>query len=351
MKLSPVARALAARGARHVVVHTGQHYDPEMSDAFFRDLCLPRPDHALGVGSGSHARQTAAIMDRLEPVCESTGPDVVLVYGDVNSTVAAALVAAKLGIAVGHVEAGLRSRDRTMPEELNRVVTDHIADLLFAPSREAVENLSNEGLPPEHIHFVGNVMIDALAAALPAARALDAPRRHGVKPGQYTIVTLHRPANVDDPATLCELLGALALLGRDGPVLFPVHPRTQARIQTLGVDTMAMPNVRVLAPLPYLEMVGLTSDAALVITDSGGLQEETTWLGVPCVTVRPNTERPITCTVGTNRLVAPRREAIRQAVSAARGLQPLPPSPLIERWDGRAGERIAAVVCDGARFD
>jgi UDP-N-acetylglucosamine 2-epimerase (non-hydrolysing) len=350
MKLAPVARALAARGTRHIVVHTGQHYDPEMSDAFFRDLCLPRPDHALGVGSGSHARQTAAIMDGFEPVCAATKPDVVLVYGDVNSTLAAALVAAKLGIAVGHVEAGLRSRDRTMPEELNRVVTDHVADLLFAPSRDAVENLGDEGLPPEHIHFVGNVMIDTLAAALPAARALDAPRRHGVKPGNYTIVTLHRPANVDDPATLCELLGVLALLGRDGPVLFPVHPRTQARIQTLDVDPTTTSGVRLLQPLPYLEMLGLTSDAALVITDSGGLQEETTWLGVPCVTVRPNTERPLTCTAGTNRLVAPRREAIRQAVSAARA-HPPPGPPVIERWDGHAGERIAAVLCDGARYD
>ncbi|PYP19770.1 MAG: UDP-N-acetylglucosamine 2-epimerase (non-hydrolyzing) [Gemmatimonadetes bacterium] len=348
MKLAPVARALAARGVRHVVVHTGQHYDPEMSDAFFRDLSLPRPDYALGVGSGSHARQTAAIMDRFEPICEAAAPEVVLVYGDVNSTAAAALVAAKLGIAVGHVEAGLRSRDRTMPEEINRLVTDHVASLLFAPSREAAENLCREGLSPERIHFVGNVMIDSLVATIPAARALAAPRAHGVARGEYTIATLHRPANVDDAATLCELLGALGQLAADGPVLFPVHPRTQARIRTLRLTVGAGDGVRLLEPLPYLEMLGLISDAGLVITDSGGLQEETTWLGVPCVTVRPNTERPITCTIGTNRLVSPHREAIAQAARAARAQRP-PTPPVIERWDGRAAERIAAVLCDGAR--
>jgi len=350
MKLAPVARALAARGARHEVVHTGQHYDPEMSEAFFRDLRLPRADHALDVGSGSHARQTAAIMERFEPLCETLAPDIVLVYGDVNSTVAAALVAAKMGIAVGHVEAGLRSRDRTMPEELNRIVTDHLADVLFAPSPDAVENLCAEGVSGPQVHFVGNVMIDSLVVALPVARALEAPRRHGVAKGQYTIVTLHRPANVDDPATLCELLGALGQVSKHSPMLFPVHPRTRERMKTMGVDVAAMNGVRVLEPLPYLEMLGLVSDAGLVITDSGGLQEETSWLGIPCVTVRPNTERPITCAVGTNRLVAPRRDAIQDAAREAVAQRPATP-PLIDRWDGRTGERIAAVLCDGARFD
>src|SRR5204862_4294035 len=234
MKLAPVARALAARGARHVVVHTGQHYDPEMSDAFFRDLRLPRPDHALGVGSGSHAHQTAAVMQGLEPVCVAEQPDVVLVYGDVNSTVAAALVAAKLGIRVAHVEAGLRSRDWSMPEEINRVVTDRVSDLLFAPSVDAVENLAAEGVQSERMHLVGNVMIDSLVAALPAASSLRAPARHRVAAGSYVVVTLHRPSNVDDPATLRELLDALVLLGENGPVLFPVHPRTRARIAALG---------------------------------------------------------------------------------------------------------------------
>jgi UDP-N-acetylglucosamine 2-epimerase (non-hydrolysing) len=349
MKLAPVARALAARGARHTVVHTGQHYDPEMSEAFFRDLQLPRADHALDVGSGSHAKQTALIMERFEPLCQTLKPDVVLVYGDVNSTVAAALVAAKLGIRVGHVEAGLRSRDRTMPEELNRLVTDHLADILFAPSPDGVENLRAEGIAGPHVHFVGNVMIDSLIVALPAARALEAPRRHGLAKGQYTVVTLHRPANVDDPATLGELLGALGQISHGGPMLFPVHPRTRARMQTLGAAG-ATNGVRILEPLPYLEMLGLVSDAGLVITDSGGLQEETSWLGVPCVTVRPNTERPITCAVGTNRLVAPRRDAIQDAARDAVAQRPATP-PVIDRWDGHTGERIAAVLCDGARFD
>jgi len=270
MKLAPVARALATRGARHIIVHTGQHYDPEMSDTFFRDLGLPRPDHALEVGSGSHAHQTATIMERFEPVCIAETPDVVLVYGDVNSTVAAALVAAKLGTRVGHVEAGLRSRDRTMPEELNRIVTDQLADILFAPSRDAVENLCREGIPVERVHFVGNVMIDSLGAALPEARALDMPSRHGLAPRNYTLVTLHRPANVDDPHTLRELLETLGALALEGPVLFPVHPRTRARIGRLNGNGV-VDGLRLMEPLPYLEMFGLVADAAVVLTDSGGL--------------------------------------------------------------------------------
>jgi len=349
MKLAPVARALATRGSRHVVVHTGQHYDPEMSDAFFRDLQLPRPDHALGVGSGSHAQQTAAVMQGLEPVLLAERPDVVLVYGDVNSTVAAALVSAKLQIKVAHVEAGLRSRDRTMPEELNRIVTDHLADLLLAPSRDALENLSQEGIPADRVHFVGNVMIDSLKVALPAARALAMPRRMGLGTGGYTVVTLHRPANVDQPDTLAELLTTLSRLSKDGPVLFPVHPRTRAQIARLN-GKATVDGVRLLDPLPYLEMLGLVWEADLVITDSGGLQEETTWLGVPCVTVRPTTERPITCLAGTNRLVAPRCDAITVAARDARIARPANP-PMLERWDGGTGDRIAAVLCDGARFD
>jgi len=237
-----------------------------------------------------------------------------------------------------------------MPEEINRVVTDHVADLLFAPSRDAVENLLAEGIPAERIHFVGNVMVDSLVTALPAARALAAPARHGLERRGYTVATLHRPGNVDDPSALRELLAALALLEADGPVLFPVHPRTQARIEALGLNRAEQNGVRLLEPIAYLEMLGLVLEAGLVITDSGGLQEETTWLGVPCVTVRPNTERPITCTMGTNRLVPPRREAIRDAACEARVRRP-PAPPVIERWDGRAGERIAAALCEGARFD
>ena len=350
MKLAPVARALAARpGVQHRIVHTGQHYDPDMSDVFFRELGLPRPDYHLDVGSASHAQQTAAIMRRFEPICVETAPELVLVYGDVNSTVAAALVAAKLGIRVGHVEAGLRSRDWSMPEEINRVVTDRVSDLLFAPSVDAVENLAAEGVPSERIHLVGNVMIDTLVAALPAASALGAPGRHRVTARSYVLVTLHRPSNVDDPATLRELLDALVLLGESGPVLFPVHPRTRARIAALGVNGLNG-GLRLLEPLPYLEMLGLVSAADLVITDSGGLQEETTYLGVPCVTVRPGTERPITCTEGTNRLAPPERAAIREAAAAARARRRNSPTT-IERWDGKAAERIAAVICDGERFD
>jgi len=349
MKLAPVARALAARQVRHVIVHTGQHYDPAMSDAFFRDLRLPVPDHALDVGSASHARQTAMIMERLEPVLLAEQPDVVLVYGDVNSTVAAALVATKLGILTGHVEAGLRSRDRSMPEELNRLVTDHLADLLFTPSRDAIENLRQEGIPADRIQFVGNVMIDSLKIALPTARALGMPRRLGLQTGSYTVVTLHRPGNVDNPETLAELLATLSQLAVDGPVLFPVHPRTRAQIVRLNGKATGN-GVRLVDPLPYLEMLGLVWEADLVITDSGGLQEETTWLGVPCVTVRPTTERPITCTAGTNRLAASRRDAITGAARDARGARPAVP-PVLERWDGSAGDRIAAVLCERARFD
>jgi len=316
---------------------------------FFQELGLPRPDYHLDVGSASHAQQTAAIMTRFEPICVETAPELVLVYGDVNSTMAAALVATKLGIRVGHVEAGLRSRDWSMPEEINRVVTDRVSDLLFAPSRDAVENLAAEGVPSERVHLVGNVMIDSLVAALPAASALGAPARHRVGERSYVLVTLHRPSNVDDPATLRALLDALVLLGENGPVLFPVHPRTRARIVSLGVNGLDG-GLQLLEPLPYLEMLGLVSAADLVITDSGGLQEETTYLGVPCVTVRPSTERPITCTEGTNRLAPPERDAIRDAAAAARARRRNTPAG-IERWDGKAAERIAAVICDGARFD
>jgi UDP-N-acetylglucosamine 2-epimerase (non-hydrolysing) len=351
MKLAPVARALATRPAvRHVVVHTGQHYHTELSDAFFRDLAIPPPECNLGVGSGSHGQQTGAIMQRLEPLCVGLRPDVVLVYGDVNSTVAAALVAAKLGARVAHVEAGLRSRDWSMPEEINRVVTDRVSDLLFAPSRDAVDNLRGEGVPAERIHFVGNVMIDSLVAALPAARAAGAPARYGASGCPYTLVTLHRPSNVDDPAVLGQLVETLTALAADAPVLFPVHPRTRARLEKAGLARTRVSGLQWLDPLPYLDMLSLVLSAGVVLTDSGGLQEETTYLGVPCVTVRPGTERPITCQEGTNRLVPPLREAIEHAVLDARRTRPNTP-PAIERWDGDAAARIAAVLCEGARYD
>jgi len=350
MKVAPIARVFAARSTvRHVIVHTGQHYDPEMSDAFFHDLGLPRPQANLEVGSGSHAQQTAAIMQRFEPVLLDVRPDLVLVYGDVNSTVATALVATKLGVPVGHVEAGLRSRDWSMPEEINRVVTDRLSDLLFAPSRDAVENLRVEGVPAERVHFVGNIMIDSLVALLPEARRRNGLARHGVAERGYALVTLHRPANVDDPTTLREVLGALDELGADYPVLFPVHPRTQARVRALDWASRHA-GLHFMPPIPYTEMLGLTLGAGLVITDSGGVQEETTYLGVPCLTVRPNTERPITCIRGTNRLVAANRAAIIAAAHERWGRYS-PDGCAIERWDGHTAERIAAVVCDGERFD
>ena len=350
MKLAPLARCFAARpDVRHTTVHTGQHYDAGMSAAFFGDLAIPPPDHDLGVGSASHAQQTAAIMQRIEPVLVATRPDLVLVYGDVNSTVAAALVAAKLGLRVGHVEAGLRSGDWGMPEEINRVVTDRLSDLLFTPSRDADENLRAEGVPAERIHFVGNVMIDSLVHALPAARSRQALTRWGLKGRPYAVVTLHRPSNVDDPATLGGLFEALETLGRELPVVFPVHPRTRARLVALGLCPSAGSGLRLLDPVGYLDMLSLVETAALVITDSGGLQEETTFLGVPCLTVRPNTERPITCTRGTNRLVAPAGDTLVAAARDVLGAASGAPT-CIDRWDGKTAERIARVVLDGAAF-
>src|SRR5213082_1664715 len=329
MKLAPVDRELVKRGVEHVIVHTGQHYDRGMSDAFFEELWIPVPDYHLGVGSGSHARQTADVMQRLEPILVELRPDLLLVYGDVNSTLAAALVAAKLGVRVGHVEAGLRSGDWTMPEEINRVVTDRLSELLLTPSRDAGDNLVAEGISVDRIEFVGNVMIDSLCWALPQAAKRDVAARYDVRGVGYAVVTLHRPANVDDPAVLRELLAALDQIGRKMTVLFPVHPRTRERIQTLGFRPDPSGHLRLLEPLGYLDMLGLVAASQLVITDSGGLQEETTFLGVPCVTVRPNTERPVTCSYGTNRLVAPRRDALLGAVERAVACRS-PARPLIE---------------------
>ena len=350
VKLAPVARALATQpGVEHIVVHTGQHYDPLLSESFFTELEIPEPKHNLEVGSLSHAQQTARIMECFEPLCGELQPDWVLVYGDVNSTVAAALVAAKLGVRVAHVEAGLRSYDRSMPEEHNRVVTDHLADLLFAPSRDAIANLAREGIPAARVAFVGNVMIDSLVHARPQARRLRTAERLGLPEGKFALVTLHRPSNVDDAAVFGGLCDALAEISRERPTLFPVHPRSQARLTESGLVTR-LGTVRLSEPLPYLAMLDLTESAGLVITDSGGIQEETTFLGVPCLTVRPNTERPITVEQGTNRLVAPTRDAILAAArnGRARGGGP---APQIERWDGRAAERIVAALVEGRRFD
>jgi UDP-N-acetylglucosamine 2-epimerase (non-hydrolysing) len=348
MKVAPVLRAVSVRnGVDQALVHTGQHYDEAMSDRFFADLGLPRPTVNLEVGSATHAVQTAKIMTEFEPVLERLQPTWVLVYGDVNSTLACTLVAAKAGVRVAHVEAGLRSRDRTMPEEINRLVTDQLADLLFTPSRDADANLQAEGIPASRIRFVGNVMVDTLLTLREQARKLQAPEVHQVAGREYAVTTFHRPSNVDSEGPLAEILGALDDLATRMPVLFPIHPRTRRRLHEFGLDRLAS-RVRLLEPLSYLETISLVDRAALVLTDSGGLQEETTVLGVPCLTARPNTERPVTITEGTNRLVPSTRVGINAAVAAVLeqraqgGVHAARP----EGWDGKAGERIAAILAD-----
>jgi UDP-N-acetylglucosamine 2-epimerase (non-hydrolysing) len=338
MKAAPVIRALHDRNqVQQSLVHTGQHYDANMSDVFFSQLDIPAPDVNLGVGSGSHARQTAEIMIRLEPVLLEYKPDIVLVYGDVNSTVAAALVCSKLLIRVGHVEAGLRSFDRGMPEEVNRIVTDRLADLLFTPSEDGDQNLQSEGVEAWKIHRVGNVMIDSLIRLLPSAIA---SQRDGV-PDRYALVTLHRPSNVDNNATLSRLIESLLEVSTQLDVVFPVHPRTRQRLATIGTNVT---NLHLLEPLPYIEFLALQRQATVVITDSGGIQEETTYLGVPCLTLRDNTERPVTVNLGTNVLVGQNADKLRCELTkilenkAKVGTVP----PL---WDGHAGERIAEILC------
>lgn len=331
-KLAPVYRAAAVIGAEQIIVHTGQHYDDQLSGAFFRDLGIPAPEINLLVGSETHAVQTARIMERFEPLLLAHRPDWVLVYGDVNSTMAAALVAAKLGIRLAHVEAGLRSYDRTMPEEINRMVTDRLADLLLTPSRDADETLRAEGEPEEEIIFVGNVMIDSLLYALPAARATRFRHQLGVD-GRAVVVTLHRPSNVDDPDRLRALIASLREIALERPVIFPIHPRTRQRIAESHLD---LGGVTALQPVTYLQMLDLVFGAHAVITDSGGLQEETTALGIPCLTVRENTERPITITEGTNRLAPNPLELPALVRSSGRAHTPRRP----EGWDGHAGERI-----------
>ncbi|HZO12273.1 MAG TPA: UDP-N-acetylglucosamine 2-epimerase (non-hydrolyzing), partial [Polyangiaceae bacterium] len=301
MKLAPCHRAFAALGdVEQLVVHTGQHYDDAMSDSFFRDLEIPPPDINLGVGSASHAVQTARIMERFEPVALEHGPEWVVVYGDVNSTAAVALVCSKIDLRLAHVEAGLRSGDRSMPEEINRLVTDRLADLLLTPSRDADENLRREGVESNRIVFVGNVMVDTLLHGLPRARKELMREQLGLREGEYALVTIHRPSNVDAPERLADLMRALGIVARQIPVVFPVHPRTRSRLS--ASDRGALAAVNLLDPLPYHRMLDLTAGARLVITDSGGLQEETTALGIPCLTVRENTERPVTVTEGTNQL-------------------------------------------------
>ncbi|MGP3934177.1 non-hydrolyzing UDP-N-acetylglucosamine 2-epimerase [Nonomuraea sp. KM88] len=340
VKAAPVVRALGELGVRQGIIHTGQHYDALMSDVFFADLGLPEPVANLGVGSGSHARQTAALLVGLEEVVQEQEPDLVVVYGDVNSTLAAILVCAKLGVKTAHVEAGLRSFDRGMPEEVNRVVTDALADVLFATSPEALSYLASEGVPASKVHLVGNPMIDSLYAALPSLDPEPVVERLGL-PGRYAVATLHRPANVDTAEAAKELVDAVLDVSRQIPLVVPVHPRGKARLAEAGL--VDGPSVKVVDPLGYVDFLSLVRGAALVVTDSGGVQEETTVLGVPCLTVRPNTERPITITHGTNRLVTPALLPAAAEKSLADGAS-TPAGELPVLWDGQAGPRIAKVI-------
>lgn len=356
MKIAPIMRAFAERPGHFepLLVHTGQHYDVAMNERFFQQLRIPNPDISLEVGSGSHAVQTAEVMKRFEPVLDQHQPDVVLVVGDVNSTIACALVAAKKGIKVVHVEAGLRARDRTMPEEINRILTDQLSDRLYVTEAEAIDNLVAEGIDREKIAFVGNVMIDTLLAclseAVPASNSLSlsfegpggAARRVAFeKAGTYGVLTLHRPSNVDGPGALQSLLMTVAEISNRLPIAFPIHPRTQAKITEFELASLIdLPSIALLPPLGYLEMLGLMREAQLVLTDSGGVQEETTALGVPCLTLRENTERPVTIEQGTNILVGTNADAILGAATSVlanggrRGRIPV-------LWDGNASQRIA----------
>jgi UDP-N-acetylglucosamine 2-epimerase (non-hydrolysing) len=327
------------------LIHTGQHYDAEMSDVFFRDLQLPRPDRFLGVGSGSHAEQTARVMVAFERACVEERPDLVVVVGDVNSTMACAITAKKLCIPVAHIEAGLRSRDWTMPEEVNRVVTDAISDLLFTPAREADENLVREGIPPERIYFVGNVMIDCLLAQLPKTEHRHTLQRFGVAAGTYATLTLHRPSNVDDPEVLSGIVEVMIELSRQLPIVWPIHPRSSKMLEQSGLlDRIKHhPDFKLTDPLGYLDMLTLTQRARMILTDSGGLQEEATVLGVPCITLRQNTERPVTVAVGANQLAGNRPEGIRAAAQSVLDGKRLN-IRIPELWDGKTAVRIVDVL-------
>ncbi|MBX6324243.1 MAG: UDP-N-acetylglucosamine 2-epimerase (non-hydrolyzing), partial [Rhodospirillaceae bacterium] len=338
MKIAPIWRLLArADWCRVRLVHTGQHYDPSMSDAFFRDLGLPAPDRHLDGGSGTHAEQTGRVMVAYERLCLDEPPAWAIVVGDVNSTLACALAAKKLGLRVAHLEAGLRSRDMSMPEEINRVLTDRIADLLWTPSADADDNLRAEGVPAERIDRVGNVMIDALVMMREAIGASRVRCALGLAPRAYGVVTLHRPANVDEPDTLAAILGALARVAGRLPLVLPMHPRIKARLAGLsGQAGCAAGRLRLVEALGYVDFMGLVSEAAVVVTDSGGVQEETTYLGIPCITVRPSTERPVTVTLGTNRLARPDEIAPLVEAALAGDWPKGRPVPL---WDGHAAER------------
>ncbi|HPD31076.1 MAG TPA: UDP-N-acetylglucosamine 2-epimerase (non-hydrolyzing) [Phycisphaerae bacterium] len=349
MKIAPLMRAYRRYPAiEAMIVHTGQHYDDRLSDLFFRELEIPKPDINLEVGSGSHAVQTAEIMKRFEPVALEQQPDWVVVVGDVNSTIACALVAKKLGIRVAHVEAGLRSFDRTMPEEINRLLTDAISDLLFVSEPSGIENLRREGVDGDKVHFVGNVMIDTLRSNLEKADRSSILSDLGLEPGRYNVVTLHRPSNVDNAESLGRIADALEVIQQDLPTVFPMHPRTRNNLQKLGLAERfaGMKQLRIVEPAGYLDFLKLMGRAAVVLTDSGGIQEETTILGVWCLTLRDNTERPATITNGTNRLVGNNPAKV---IAAYKECRKAPPSKTMvpEKWDGHAAERVAEVMVGG----
>lgn len=349
MKIAPIIHAIRAHNAqgptrseiKFSLVHTGQHYDAAMSDVFFRELGIPTPDFNLEVGSGSHAVQTAQVMLKFEPVLLAEKPDWVVVVGDVNSTVACALVASKLGVKVAHVEAGLRSFDRSMPEEINRLATDAMADLLLTPSEDANENLRREGVPEEKVKLVGNIMIDALVANLPAARASQVLQKFGLSSAGFIYVTLHRPSNVDSPQSLRAIMVELEKLSHRLPVLFPMHPRTRKMLADLGMKPHRDGGLHLTEPVGYLDSLCLTENARLVVTDSGGLQEEATWFCTPCLTLRPNTERPITIKLGSNRLsnAANLSADVTQLLKQERRIGAIPPL-----WDGDAAARIVRAI-------
>jgi UDP-N-acetylglucosamine 2-epimerase (non-hydrolysing) len=352
MKVAPVIREMRRRESRieSLLVHTGQHYDEAMSISFFDELEIPRPDINLEVGSASHAAQTARIMLAFEEFLIDRRPDWVVVVGDVNSTMAATLVAAKMEIRVAHIEAGLRSFDRSMPEEINRIVTDALSDLLLTPSRDAGENLLREGVAPEKISFVGNVMIDTLFDNLERARKSNALERFQVQSGEFSVMTLHRPSNVDDKTTLEGILDAIEVLQQRLPIIFPAHPRTRSRIEEFGLNSRvaSMSKLVVTQPLGYLDFLQLYSNSRLVLTDSGGIQEETTALGIPCLTLRQNTERPITVTQGTNRVVGSNPQAIRREAMAALDSR-MTSRRVPELWDGRAARRIVDAIEEASK--
>ncbi|RJR26028.1 MAG: UDP-N-acetylglucosamine 2-epimerase (non-hydrolyzing) [Desulfobacteraceae bacterium] len=348
MKIAPLYHALKAETwAEPMVVHTGQHYDINMSEAFFRDLMLPDPHYHLGVGSGSHAEQTGRVMIAYEKLLLEGRPDLVVVVGDVNSTVACTLAAVKLGVMTAHLEAGLRSFDRTMPEEINRIVTDAIADILWTPSADGDENLLREGAAPEKIERVGNIMIDSLEMMRKRIMAEDAAARYGLKAGEYGVVTLHRPSNVDKAEKLLVLCRTLVRVSEALPLIFPVHPRTMKNLKSFGLydELAAAPGIYLDAPVSYVPFMNLVFNCRLAITDSGGIQEETTYLGIPCLTLRPNTERPVTVKAGTNRLCTPETLEAEALAAAARGVNPSPP-PL---WDGKTAGRVTASIRNRGR--